>query len=191
MADSPASNPDSPQPRKATLGQFIENHSKLLTSIAAFIALTVFSTQLDSELKLLISALSLLCAVILGLELMAQIPPDSLHWRLELFSKVLPPLIVLLAWYWFPKFQVLWVPLGFQLIQLLIIVGIAALFTRLVMMFAGRIARLAKRDLSAKTTLRISQGAFVLSACFLIAALFWLARRLAAHPVTIHFTSAK
>ncbi len=48
--------PDQPQatskeviPQKATLSQFIDEHSKLITGIAAFIALTVFASQLSTQ----------------------------------------------------------------------------------------------------------------------------------------------
>jgi len=52
---------------KATLRDFIDTQSKLVTSIAAFIALTVFGGQLDdgSGIKIFISALTLSAAILL------------------------------------------------------------------------------------------------------------------------------
>jgi hypothetical protein len=52
MTDIPATNVTEANPpervSKATLYQFIERRSKLITGIAAFIGLTAFSSQLTS-----------------------------------------------------------------------------------------------------------------------------------------------
>lgn len=44
---SESNSPDAPRP-KVTLKEFIEDNSKLITSMAAFVALTAFALQLDN-----------------------------------------------------------------------------------------------------------------------------------------------
>lgn len=178
------------QPAKSepTLGQFVEDNSKLITSVAAFVALTAFSSQLDNgDIRLLFPALTFLAAALLGFELLEKLPDRPRHWRLEAFSLVLLLLVVSMGWYWFSKFPALWVPTLFYLIQTVALLGLTALLSYLLTKAIKFVStKLFRREIQANAMLRVSRIVFVCCAVLVVAGLFWTSRKLAAHPITIH-----
>lgn len=193
MANSPPIQPtqlnssESVRP-EATLRHFIEDHSKLVTSLAAFVALTAFSSQLDnSDLKFGFAALAFFAALLLGLELESALPDRPRHWRLEFFSFVLLFLVVIMGWYWFSKFPVLWVPALFYLMLSVVLLVLAALLTYVLTQTLKFITtKLLKREIQANVMLRASRIVFVFCAVLVVVGLSWTSRKLAAHPITIH-----
>jgi hypothetical protein len=180
-----------PSSLKPTLGDFIEAHSKLVTSIAAFIALTAFSSQIDnnSGIKLFFPALTLLAAIMLILELHSKLP-DRPHWRLDVFSNVLTLLTFAIAWYWVSRFPVLWVPIAGSVLQMCVFFGGALLLTHLLTKVVTAIsAKLFKRSMNPTVMLRISQTGFVLFMFVLVAGLIWTGHKLSSHPITVHIPS--
>jgi hypothetical protein len=98
-------------PEKATLSQFIDENYKLITSMAAFIALTAFSSQVnDSETKTYVAGLALLAAALLAMELFFKLPFGPQHWRLKAFEFILVFLIFSIGNYWFLQFPGIWGP---------------------------------------------------------------------------------
>jgi hypothetical protein len=182
------SNPPEHASPKATLGQFIEENSKLITSIAAFVALTAFSSQMDNgEIKLYFSALTFLAAVLLTLELHSKFPIPPHHWRLGAFSHILTILVAAMGWYWFSQFPAVWVPQLFSLIQGVVLLGVAVLLTySLTAAIKFAITKLFRSKIQDKVMSRISLVVFLCCAVLLVAGLFWVSRKLAAHPITIH-----
>ena len=155
----------------ATLTTFIEERSKLITSIAAFIALTVFSSQInDSEIRLYCSGLAFLAAVTLTLELLFSFPPKPRHWRLELFSLIIGSLVGLMGWYWFKQFTVLWIPLAEMFVVASVFFGIAALVAypamKLVKFIAARIFHAELQDSTKLRQLTLKQVVFAV--CLLL-----------------------
>jgi hypothetical protein len=104
-------------PTEHTLSDFVEEHYRLITSIAAFTALTVFFTQIeDKELRLYLPALTFLITIIFALELGAQFPPPPLHWRFRVVEYLFP-ILLMMAFYWLSRFLVLWTSLLFGLLM--------------------------------------------------------------------------
>jgi hypothetical protein len=98
-------------PQKATLFCFIEKTSKLVTSFAALIALTLFCIQQmkGGGIETVLPGMTLAAAILVGLEWWAQLPAPPYHWRLELFRELLAAILVFTAGYWFVKFGALYV----------------------------------------------------------------------------------
>jgi len=161
--------------------------------MAAFIALTAFASQLDdTDLKHIFPALTFLAAALLGLELEGELPDRPRHWRLEAFSLVLGLLVILMGWYWFSTFPVVWIPALFQLIQIVVLLGLAVLFTQILSKAIGFIAvKLFKREITAPGMIRVSQIVFVFGLLLVLSGLIWTSRRLAGRSIKIHipFTS--
>jgi hypothetical protein len=192
MTNTPAvqpteSNPPDSRP-KGTLARFIDDNSKLVTSLAAFIALTAFSSQLDnSDLKSLFAALTFLAATLLALELESVLPDRPRHWRLEAFSLVLFMLVTSMVWYWFKKFPALWVPTLLYVIQTVVLLGLAALLTYLLTEAIKFVTtKLFKREIPANVMLRVSRIVLVFCAALVVVGFFWTSGKLAAHPIKIH-----
>jgi hypothetical protein len=183
------SNPHDSRHSQGTLARFIDDNSKLVTSLAAFIALTAFSSQLEnSDLKILFAALTFLAATLLGLELHSVLPDRPRHWRLEAFSLVLLILVASMGRYWFEKFSALWVPVLLYVIQTVVLLGLAVLLTYLLTETIKFITtKLFKREIRANVMLRVSRIVLVFCAALVVAGFFWTSRKLAAHPITIHF----
>src|SRR5258705_507978 len=113
---------------KATLADFIDQNSKLVTSVAAFVALTAFSLQIENpEIKLYFSALTFLAAGLLALELWAKLPSLPYHWRLTAFSHVLTILVFAMGYYWFTKFPAVWVPQAANLVLIVVVILVVLL----------------------------------------------------------------
>jgi hypothetical protein len=98
-------------PQKATLFCFIEKTSKLVTSFAALIALTLLCIQQmkGGGIETVLPGMTLAAAILVGLEWWAQLPAPPYHWRLELFRELLAAILVFTAGYWFVKFGALYV----------------------------------------------------------------------------------
>ena len=189
MTNAPAVQPteSNGSNAKATLAKFIEDNSKLVTSLAAFVALTAFSSQLDSDLKPVFAALSFLGATLIGLELESALPDRPRHWRLEVFSLVLFVLVASMGWYWFHKFAAFWEPTLIFVIQTVVLLGLAALLAYLLTEAIKFIwTKLFKRQIQPKVMLRVSRLVLVCCAVLVVAGLFWTSKKLAAHPITIH-----
>ncbi|HVS86760.1 MAG TPA: hypothetical protein VHF01_00915 [Candidatus Acidoferrum sp.] len=184
--------PEEPAPPKATLGQFIEDNSKLVTSIAAFIALTAFSSQLENnDLKPLFPALTFLAAALLSLELLTKLPAPPHHWRLEAFSRVFALLVMLMGWYWFLTFPGLWIPLLLNFVQIVLLFALAGLLTYLFTKAIKLVtAKLFKPEIGADVMRRVSQMAFLLCTALVFVGLLWISRKLANHPIRIHIPVA-
>jgi hypothetical protein len=177
---------------KATLAQFIEANSKLVTSIAAFVALTAFSSQIDNaDIKLHFSALSFSAAGLLTLELLAKFPPPPRHWRLEAFSFVLTILVAAMGYYWFVKFPAVWVP------QVATVLYVVVAFVVLLVPASGLthistkginfiIARIWKREPQQPFIRRIRMVVFLTWTALVFAGLVWVSKKLAAHPIRVH-----
>ena len=97
--------------QKATLFSFIEKTSKLVTSFAALIALTLFCIQQmkGGGIETVLPGMTLAAAILVGLEWWAQLPAPPYQWRLELFRELLAAILVFTAGYWFVKFGALYV----------------------------------------------------------------------------------
>jgi hypothetical protein len=173
---------------KATLARFIDDYSKLVTSIAAFVALTAFASQLDNyDAKLYLSGLCLLAAVLLGIELYRQLPPEPHHWLLKAFSLNLTLLVFGMGWYWVSRFTVVWGPIIFAVIYVFVFAGLPYLFahfvTKLIVLVA---ARLFHCQIRAEMKTRIEQvGFFGLIGSLLLCG-FWVLYKFCGHPIRIH-----
>jgi hypothetical protein len=172
----------------ATLKNFIEDQSKLVTSIAAFIALTAFSGQLDdAEIKFAFPALTLLGAALLTWELVGQLPERPREWKLELFSLILPIMVFLMARYWFFRFPTIWVPVVGTAVEMLIFFGLAIGLTVLITKCIGfTAARLFKRPIPSQVMTRVSQVGFVAFCLLVVFAFGRVSQALASHPLKIH-----
>ena len=172
-------------PPKATLGAFIEDNSKLVTSIAAFIALTAFSTQIDSssDIKFLFPGLSFFAAALLSFELLMNFPDPPRHWRLELFSSTIAFLTIAMGWYWFSQFPVLWVPLAAYFVYMCLFLGAAALLTYLfTRILTLGFAKLFKRTVRPDVMHRISRTGFLVCVLIIFAGLMWTSHKLPSQP---------
>jgi len=190
----PASNPSSASPQgKATLNDFIEAHSKLVTSIAAFIALSAFSAQIDIEgTKLYFSALTFLVAVLLVFELLSQFPPAPRHWRLELFLYLLIFLMLMMGQYWVLKFPSVWVPLagaGLNIVIFLIFPDLLTNPIKKAIVFTTM--RVFKRELKAKTQDHVSLIVFVILSLMVFGAWTWIMYKYGGRSITIHVPPTK
>lgn len=176
---------------EATLSKFIDENSKLVTSIAAFVALTAFSSQLgNNELRFFFAAVSFLIAILLSLELYSQIPSLPHHWRLKAFWEVFPLLVVFMGFYWVSTFPQVWVPIIGMLLQMIILLGPPTLITHLVAKAIPVVAlRLFKRQIHKDVMMRVSQIVFILLACLMLVGLLWVSRRVAAHPIKLNISS--
>lgn len=183
---------ESPSPQKSvakfTLSQFIEDNSKLITSVAAFVALTAFSSQLDNgDIKILFPALTFLAAALLSFELLRKLPAPPRHWRLEAFSLILANLVLLMGWYWLSKFPVVWVPTLGYLVEIVLFIGLAVLLTRFFSKVTKVIAaKLFKREIRTDAMLRVPQFWFVFCMVLALMGLLWASRKLANRPIKIH-----
>lgn len=91
-----------------TLTEFIDEYHKLILILGVFIALTVFSFNIDIKLfSSILSFLSFSCVVILGIEihskLKGDIEPSTLYW----FREVINILLIIFIIYWIVKWQIL------------------------------------------------------------------------------------
>jgi len=175
------------RPKNATLADFIKDNYTLITSLAAFVALTAFSFQLDNpEAKLGLSAAALFGALLLGIELFFRLPPRPHHWRLVLFDLVLLALFGELGRYWFLHFTVVWVPAVVAFSPVLTLVFLSAGITLLLRAVVKFVAtRIFKRSLDAERFERGSQFAFLFIMALLLATVIWGLHRIDGHQFHI------
>jgi hypothetical protein len=157
------------------LTQFVDDNSKLITSLAAFIALTVFSAQIkDSEVQASLSSATLLGAILLTLELVTRTPARPRQWRLEAFQGVVLMILANVGWYWFKSFPFIWV-LALSVIQVTLIYVLTATFAHLfglaVKLFT---IRLLHRDVTHEQFLRLSRFARTLFVVVVFWGLIWV-----------------
>jgi hypothetical protein len=174
-------------PPKATLEGFIEAHSKLVTSIAAFIAITAFSSQIDDTyIRLWVSGLAFLIAVLLGIELLMLMPPQPHQWRLVLFVLALAEIVFAMAWYWFSKFPTIWAPFVWVVLQVVIFFGLVILLTQAVTKLIKLVAiYVFKKELSDKDMLKVLKIVAVSSMILVTVGAYWTLYKLAGHTFSI------
>lgn len=169
-----------------TLERFIDENSKLVTSIAAFVALAAFSFQLDVDRFYTLSALSLIAALVLGLELQSRIPSSPRHWRLNLFASVLATIILVMGVVWIDKFWGLWTTLLWRLVPAILVLAVLLLLTvslgKTVSLVASKVLRLTLDD---AREVRIRQTIFVTCAVLCVVAFFVAWAKLGGHIYTI------
>jgi hypothetical protein len=179
--------PERNAPAKVGLAQFVEDNSKLITSIAVFIALTAFGTQLkDVEIQSTLPGVTLIAACLLTYELLARAFILRSHWRLEFFQIVLMMLLVDVGLYWFKTFTSLWVPLLNVAILSVGFFGptiiLFMLVTRLVKVVAIRL--LHRHVTDEMIALRLPPAAFFFSSVVVVLGWIWVLRKHG--PITIH-----
>jgi hypothetical protein len=182
----PATAEKSTQPR-ATLHQFVEDNSKLITSTAAFVALTAFSAQVDDTgIKIALGCATFLGAFLLSFELMMRVPPPPRQWRLEAFQLILMTLPAFMGWYWFTKFQEFWVPLVFSVVEGILVLLICVLATYVFTKCVQVSARLLRRKMEPSVLRRVSQIGFVLSTILFFVAWIWIMHRFGGRQFKLH-----
>lgn len=146
--------PTSEQPpvHKTTLTDFIELNSKLITSLAAFMALTAFALQLDKAQGAVglsdLSAAALFAALLISVELFGNLPPRPRHWRLEFFEITLLCLFVSIGRYWFSHYREVWIGVllsAIPIVLLLSVSGALSIVSRRVVVSVA--TRVLKRDM--------------------------------------------
>src|SRR4029077_15867280 len=132
-----------------SLSEFIDEHSKLLTAIGLFVALTAFSTHVDDEeMKLFLPGLALLGALVLMLELfMNTYQRQERQLMLVAFDWILLGILYTVGRYWFGKFKVIWAPLAIFLTGFLWLIALLFFFKKAFV----ALARSPKCRLSQKT----------------------------------------
>jgi len=102
-----------------TLKYFIDENHKLLSSIGIFIAITVFSMNLDADyFSIGLSFLFLLLTVLLWIELLRQFPQKGSN-LLSWFEVFLGITLLVLIFYWIIEYYQVWfifLPFIFQMI---------------------------------------------------------------------------
>jgi hypothetical protein len=78
--------------------------------------------------------------LLLGFELLVQMPASPRQWRLEFFAFILLLLLMTMGLYWIKKFQALWLPLLGVLIKMVALVVLSALLTHLLTKTVSAIA---------------------------------------------------
>ncbi|HEY4951570.1 MAG TPA: hypothetical protein VIH88_14635 [Candidatus Acidoferrales bacterium] len=172
--------------KKATLSEFIDENSKLITSLAAFVALTVFSSQIaKDQTGFGLPAASLLGAILISVELFYKTPPRLREWRLELFELVLLTLPVWMGWYWFSTYRNFWISVLVTFLPVILMFVVAGLLTHALDKAYQKAARLLKREVRPERSRHWSAIVFITFLCLLIYGSTWLAHRLAAHPLNV------
>ena len=186
MTEITPATAESPQP-KATLYQFIEDNSKLITSTAAFVALTAFSAQVDDTgIKIALGCTTFLGAFLLSFELMMRVPLPPRQWRLEAFQLILMTLPVFIGWYWLTKFQEFWVPLAASIVEMILVLLICVLATYVFTKCVQVVARSFRREMEPAVLRRVSQVGFVLSMILFVVAWIWVMHRFGGRQIKLH-----
>jgi hypothetical protein len=161
---------------QATLADFIKDNSTLVTSFAAFVALTAFSSQLtaDPEAQVSVSAFAMFAALIIGIELFYRIPFVPHHWRLGLFRYVLLGLLFAIGQYWFEHFKSVWVGTVLSFARVVVGLLILGLFAYLFGQGAKIFwAHILKREMSQELIQRISLIGLIASIVLMVSAWVW------------------
>jgi len=95
--------------REQSLADFLRESHPLIAVLGIFIGLVAFIGNLQlGALGDLLSLLFLVSAVLIWLEIWANIPKDAGTWRLRLFEALLTGITGTVAIYWFSLFQAIW-----------------------------------------------------------------------------------
>jgi hypothetical protein len=172
---------------KHTLFEFIDQNYKLVTATGVFVALTVFSTQIDqnSSVKIIFPALTLAAAALLLLELGSRVPDHPRHWRLQLFEMVLALLGLVVAYYWLSRFPQVWVECLFVVLIFVVLLGPALLVSVAVRKVLLTVAK-HKPAVSEKLADRVAGIVFLIVVAATALSFPLLSKWLSAHPVSIH-----
>jgi hypothetical protein len=188
---------DSNQPKaeqepiqKTTLTEFIEVNSKLITSLAAFIALTAFALQLDKAQGAVglsdVSAAALFAAFLISFELFWNLRVRTQHWRLALFQIALLCLFVSIGRYWFSHYKEVWIGVLLSAIPIVLLLAISVALSIVARKVVVSVAtRVLKRDMEPKRMERVSEIIFI---AFLVLSLVgwgWLGTKVRAHTIQI------
>jgi hypothetical protein len=173
------------KPAKATLFDFVEENSKLITAIAAFVALTVFCSQLkDADMQSSLPGVTILGALLLTFELFTRQPAPPRHWRLAVFEMVLLTLLAFMGWYWIKTFPVFWVPLANALIIGIVLLGfgvlVTLLFTKVLTLIAAKVFH---KHIAEGRLIRVQQVVFLLATFGLV----WASRKGGTVRIHLHF----
>jgi len=170
--------PEPQTPEKVTLHAFVEANYKLITCMAAFIALTGFASQLnDAEAKTTIAGFALLAAGLFAMELFFSIPLDNRHWRVWLLQMIMLGLVLEIGRYFFFHFPAVWGPVAQGILGILIFGGPPIAFV-FVTDWVLRVRTKVNERARARIGLAVFAGSFLL--------LFVLVQvRLHSHPISI------
>lgn len=173
--------------QKASLADFIKDNSTLITSLAAFVALTAFSLQLEKEhAHLGLPAAALLGAVLISIELFWRVPHGPREWRLVLFEIVLLCLPVAMGQCWFSNYPELWMPALIGLIQTVLFVVVAALATYAVRSAAKELAPLFfKGPIGGERLQKASSVAFLFFLFLTLGGWVWVLHKLQGRQIQI------
>ncbi len=96
--------------KENTLGDFVEDNSKLLSAVGLFTALTVFSSTLEPRVVgAFLSFLFLSATVVLWFELMEKFPAGTpATGRLTWFETILSFAMLVVVFYWLLQFRGFW-----------------------------------------------------------------------------------
>jgi len=166
-------------PEKITLHGFVEDNYKLITGMAAFIALTAFASQLtDDEGKTALAGGALLAACLFAMELFFRLPVNNKHWRLALFEMVMLGLTLAIGRYFVLHFPVIWGSAVSAILVLIFLMGPPVLLGMAANWILKRITRI-----SEQMRQRVGFFVFVVS-CVLLYILVQI--RAGGHSVSIH-----
>jgi hypothetical protein len=193
MASTASEPPRSSSHVKATLSEFIDDNHKLVTSLAAFVAVTAFSSQLPSnDIKLNMAGFAFLGAFLLAFELLRQLPSPPRQWRLDAFAYVLVILLFTMGYYWLSQFQNIWAPLVPVVIVLIVFLVLAllpgTLFAKVIKFIAKRFLH---REIPTETETRISQMWLFFFTGLLLVGWLLLSWKFGGHQISIHFPDFK
>lgn len=179
--------------RKPTLGQFIDDNYKLVTSLAAFIAVTAFSSQLPAnDIKVEMAGFAFLGAFLLAFELLRKLPASPRQWRLDAFAYVLVILLFTMGEYWVAQFQTIWAPLLSVSIVLFMFLLLTVLPATLLGKAVEFIAKqLFRREIPAEVVNRISQFGFLFFVGLLFVGWLLVSWKFGGRQISIHFPNFK
>ena len=155
------------EPNQLGIKEFVEDNHKLLSTLGIFLAITIFSTNIDlKSFSPWLSFLSLSCVILLWIELWTKFPKNGGSLRLSLFENAISFLSMLTIIYWVVKVKSL-----FQSVTILIAFIVMGIISS-VLKRRDIFNRLFYAERGSKKILRISIGialiVFVLYLSFLI-----------------------
>jgi hypothetical protein len=174
--------------KKATLFDFVEENSKLITSMAAFAALTAFLlTQVKDDEFRILPGFTLLAALLLMCELfMRSMRTPERHWRLELFELSLAILLAGVGWFWLKTFPSVWGMFVYAIVVLAFVLGIPTLLTLLFRLTVKVIVRAQSKEIAPERLLPLERIAFGFFLFLTGVAIFWARYKWAGHQFKIH-----
>jgi hypothetical protein len=180
--------PEHDSTNKTSLAEFIRENSTLVTSLAAFVALTAFALQLEKTgSNFGLSAAALFGALLISLELFFKAPHRPREWRLACFELVLLALLQALGYYWFSTYRGLWVSVLLGAIPPVLAILIAVVLTYAFRWFATVVAHRFKRDISPHKLQKYSSIAFVVFMFLPISVFLWWIHRHNGVRISFHW----